>query len=324
METRASYILVGAFVLGLFAVLAGVGIWVARIQFSKTPARYVIYFDGNVTGLGIGSPARYRGIPVGTVTSIDIDPSNVERVRVIIAVAPDTPVKEDTVATLSIQGITGVAFVQLSGGTQKAPALKPPAPGKLPVIPSETSPLQQVMERLPQAIEKIIIITERATKLFEDKNLEAITGTLQSLRQTMDSLAAKDGDLRLLLRESRGAVAELQTALAEGTKLAAKLNKRIDPLADSSMQAITDLQVTLADARKAMDTANQILADMRSVISDNKAPLREFAQSGLYEFSQFVSEARVLVDSLTRLVDRIERDPGHFLFGDAQEGVKAQ
>ena len=324
METRASYILVGAFVLGLVAVLAGVGIWVARIEFDKTPTSYVIYFEGNVTGLGIGSPARYRGIPVGSVTNIDIDPENVERVRVIIAVSPETPIKQDTVATLALQGITGVAFVQLTGGTQKAPALKPPAKGKLPVISSKPSALQQVMDRLPQAIEKIVIITERATKLFAEENLEAITATLQSLRKTMDALGAEDGDLRRLLRESRGAVAELQSALSEGGALAAKLNRRIDPLADSSLQAITDLQITMSDARGAITTANDILKDVRSVIGDNKVPLQEFAQSGLYEMSLFVSEARVLVDSLTRLVDRIERDPGQFLFGDAQEGVKAQ
>lgn len=324
METRASYILVGTFVLALVAALAGVGIWVARIEFDKVPTRYVIYFEGNVTGLGIGSPARYRGIPVGSVTNIDIDPNNVEQVRVHIAVSPETPIKQDTVATLALQGITGVAFVQLTGGTQKAAKLKAPAKGKLPIIPSKPSALQQVMDRLPQAIEKIVIITERATKLFEEENLEAITATLRSLRKTMDSLSAEDGDLRLLLRESRGAVAELQTTLSEGGALAAKLNRRIDPLADGTLQAITDLQITMSDARGAITTANEILTDVRSVIGDNKAPLQEFAQSGLYEMSLFVSEARVLVDSLTRLVDRIERDPGHFLFGDAQEGVKAQ
>lgn len=324
METRASYILVGAFVLALAAALAGFGIWAARIEFNKTPTQYLIYFEGNVTGLGVGSPARYRGIPVGSVTEIGIDPGNVELVRVVIAVSPDTPIKEDTVATLAIQGITGVAFVQLSGGTQKAPLLKPSAEGKLPVIPSEPSVFQQVLDRLPQAIEKIITITERATKLFEDQNLQAIAGTLQSLRKTMDALAAEDGDLRLLLKESRGAVRELQSALHEGGKLAAKLNRRIDPLADNTQRALSDLHTTMADARKAIATANQILGDIRVVVSENRGPLREFAQSGLYELSLFVSEARVLVDSLTRLVDRIERDPRHFLFGDAQEGVEAQ
>lgn len=324
METRASYILVGAFVLGLIAVLAGAGIWVARIEFNETPSRYVIYFDDNVTGLGIGSPARYRGIPVGTVTNIDIDPDNIERVRVIIAVSRKTRFKRDTVATLAYQGITGVAFVQLSGGTRNEAELEPAAKGGLPEITSKPSALQRIMDRLPQAIEKIVTITERATKLFEDKNLEAITATLQSLRRTMDTLAADDGDLRRLLRESRGAVAAVQSALSEGAALAAKLNRRVDPLADSVQQAITDMQVTMSDARGAIATTNQILTDVRGVIGDNKASLREFAQSGLYEMSQFVSEARVLVDSLTRLVDRIERDPGLFLFGDAQEGVKAQ
>ena len=110
METRASYILVGSFVLTLVAALVGVAIWLAGIEFDKAPTRYLTYFKGDVTGLGVGSAVRYRGVPVGSVRTIRLDPKNVEQVQVTMDVSVDAPIKEDTVAQLALQGITGVAF----------------------------------------------------------------------------------------------------------------------------------------------------------------------------------------------------------------------
>jgi len=74
------------------------------------------YFTGDVTGLGVGSAVRYRGVPVGTVRDIRLDPTNVEQVQVLMDVSADAPIKEDTIAQLALQGITGVAFIQLTGG----------------------------------------------------------------------------------------------------------------------------------------------------------------------------------------------------------------
>ena len=83
-------------------------------------------------------------------------------------------------------------------------------------------------------------------------------------------------------------------------------------------------ETTMSDIRKAATTIDGIAASAQAVLDDNREPLRDFSQSGLYEFSQFISEARVLVDSLTRLTNRIERDPAFFLFGDSQKGVQPQ
>ena len=118
METRANHVLVGSFVLALVAAAVVAALWLSKIELDRTQVRFLIYFQGNVTGLNIGSAVRYRGVPVGNVIDIRIDPENVERVRVLIEVTDDTPVKRDTIASLGIQGITGIAFIQLSGGTQ--------------------------------------------------------------------------------------------------------------------------------------------------------------------------------------------------------------
>ena len=230
METRASYILVGAFVLGLLAALTGVAIWLAGVQFDRTPTKYLTYFDGDVTGLGIGSPVRYRGIPVGSVIDIRLDAKNVERVQVLMEVSQDTPIKSDTVAQLALQGITGVAYVQLTGGTHAAALLKPKESDKIAVIASRQSVLQQVMNRLPQNIEKAVLVADRVSLLFDEKNLKAVSEILQNLQKLSGTMGSENSDLSKLLRDAREAATALRGAAADIQGLTKTLNTGIGPV----------------------------------------------------------------------------------------------
>ena len=130
METRANYFLVGLFVLALVAGTFVLLMWLGRSGLQDDRVLYYIYARGSVTGLQNGAPVQYRGVPVGTVTDIAIDADNVELIQVTVAIKAGTPIKTDTVAQLQLQGITGLSFVQLSGGTREAPMLEPP-PGKI-------------------------------------------------------------------------------------------------------------------------------------------------------------------------------------------------
>lgn len=324
METRASYILVGAFVLGLLGVLTGVALWLAGIQFDKTPTKYLTYFDGDVTGLGIGSAVRYRGVPVGSVTDIRLDVKNVERVQVLMEVSQDTPIKIDTVAQLALQGITGIAYVQLTGGTQAAALLKPEKSRKIAIIASRQSVLQQVISRLPQVIEKAVLVADRVSLLFDEQNLKAVSETLKNIQKISDSMGSEDSELANLLRDGRQAATALRGAATDIQGLTRTLNKEIGPVLTGAGDTMTDLRATMKNIRKAAVTVNDVVASVQSLVENNKEPLSDFARSGLYEFSLFIAEARILVDSLTRLSNRIERDPAYFLFGDSQKGVKAQ
>ncbi|MDA1324356.1 MAG: MlaD family protein [Proteobacteria bacterium] len=323
METRASYILVGSFVLGLIAALVGVAVWLAGVELGKKPTNYLTYLTGDVTGLGVGSPVRYRGVPVGSVRDIKLDPENVERVRVLMEVSVDTPIKEDTIAQIALQGITGVAFIQLTGGTRTAARLRA-ADGKIPVITSQQSVLQEVLGKLPQIVEKAVLVADRLGDLFNKQNLDIISATLANLETFTGSLGSKKGELQLLLRDGREAANSLTAAINDIRAATNNLGKRVVPFMDKSEQTMTKLQETMADIRQAATTINRIAASAQGLVDDNRGPIRDFSQSGLYEFSQFISEARILVDSLTRLANRIERDPTNFLFGDSQKGVQAQ
>src|SRR3954465_14040426 len=124
METRASHVLVGSFVLAMLALVSIAVIWLGRSEFARERVFYDIYFTGSVTGLNTGAPVRFSGVQIGRVDAIDIDPGNVERVRVTIQIDRPDVIREDAVASLELQGVTGLAFVQIVGMSKNSAPLQ--------------------------------------------------------------------------------------------------------------------------------------------------------------------------------------------------------
>ena len=324
METRANYVLVGSFVLVLVAAIVAVAVWFAKIEFDKVPLRYQVYFTGNVTGLNVGSGVRYRGVPVGSVADIAIDPDNVERIRVIMEISVGTPVKRDTVASLGIQGITGIAFIQLTGGTQTSPALTPQTADDMPEIRSKQSPLQALIDTAPKIFEKTVILIDRLSRLVNDRNLDSISQSLDNIRAITEQFGAKSGELNKALTEGRQTMTALRKVAQRTETLIDDFEKRAAPLADGFNDVFTDVQVTLSDLRRVLQSLDTVAVQVSGVVADTRTPIRDFSEGGLYEFSQFIAEARVLVAALTRLSAQIEREPARFFFGDTQKGFEAK
>src|SRR5476651_2070171 len=134
METRAHHVVVGVFIIVVLIGAFVSVIWLAGTQFQREGTIYDIYFRGSVSGLNEGAAVRYKGVQIGRVLSIRLDPENVERIRVRIEVDAVTPIKEDAVAALEAQGITGVAFVQITGGSNASPDLKKREDKRYPII----------------------------------------------------------------------------------------------------------------------------------------------------------------------------------------------
>ncbi|MCA9579798.1 MAG: MCE family protein, partial [Myxococcales bacterium] len=215
METRASYIAVGTFVLLVSVALLTFVVWLSSSGPSQADDLYVIRFTGSVTGLSVGSPVRYRGIPVGSVDDMSIDPTNLERVRVVVAVRPGTPVVADNVASLELQGIAGGVYVQISGGTMDSPRLHPEPDGTLPEIPSTPSTIQALVQSVPEVLESANAVLDRANLLLSDGNLQTVGGILADARQVTSALAdVHDGLPALALRVNEMAQ-ELEALSAE-------------------------------------------------------------------------------------------------------------
>jgi len=320
METRASYTVVGAFVLALFAALFVFVIWLAKVQLDQASQPYYIYFTGTVTGLVEGSPVRYRGVAVGTVTDIRIDPDNVERVRVTVEVPEDTPIKTDAIASLEPVGVTGGVYVEIRGGSQQAPLLETVATG-IPVIPSRPSSIAEVLEQAPVVLANIVEISDRVSQLLNEENREAINTLVRNLAkasgQTNEALANANDlivDVRRQVNEVGG---QAQTLLTQANRTVATVGQNATAITGDLAATSEDLRTL---TKSLVATSNQIAA----VIEENREPIRDFTNNGLYDFQQLLVNLQDLTANLARVTTRIERDPSELLFGGNSRGVEVE
>jgi phospholipid/cholesterol/gamma-HCH transport system substrate-binding protein len=135
-----NYPLVGAFVLVLGSLLIAGALWLASGgALQKKYDLYLAIENESVAGLNVNAPVKYNGVDVGKVRLIELDPANPERVTLLFAIERGTPIKEDTVAVLKTQGLTGIAYVELGGGTRDAPPLLARDGSDYPVIRTKPS-----------------------------------------------------------------------------------------------------------------------------------------------------------------------------------------
>ena len=360
METRASYLVVGGFVLVSLIALVVMVIWLAGTTFDEEFAYYDILFEGSVTGLKSGNPVRYRGIPVGVVSDMGIDKENVERVRVTIEVPNDTPIKEDAIASLEFQGITGVAYVQIEGGTQDANMLRPQLGRPRPIIESKPSQLQEVFDAAPEVLNRFIALLEQASVLLGKENQSNVADTLQNITTFTDVLAENSGDVGHMISDSVKVINELRLASAEARTAVTDLRGLVADVTDNVALITGEARATMEDVHSLTsdfrddahnltgrldgtltildrevqglggETKSTLLAvrqaseQLARILDSNQGAVTDFTASGLYEFTQLLAESRILVASLMRISTEIERDPARFLFGNAQQGLEVK
>jgi phospholipid/cholesterol/gamma-HCH transport system substrate-binding protein len=168
METDKHYFIEGLFIIVLSIAAALFFVWLASSS-RRDDVIYRIRFAESVSGLALGEPVKYRGIDVGTVKTMAIDPANPRLVQVDISLRKNTPVKTDTRAVLKLKGITGTLFIELDGGDANAESLLAATPqGKVPEIPSEQSSLTTFLDQLPKLIEKFSSIEDQTKKVVSD------------------------------------------------------------------------------------------------------------------------------------------------------------
>ena len=165
METDKHYFFEGLFIIVLSVFAAIFAVWLG------SPGRqddviYRIHFPESVSGLAVGDSVKFRGIDVGTVKAMLIDPDNSRLVLVDVRLRKETPVKMDTRASLAMKGITGVVFVELNGGDPAAKSLLAVTPeGKVPEIPSEKTGLKAMLDELPKLVQKFSAIEDQVKKV---------------------------------------------------------------------------------------------------------------------------------------------------------------
>ena len=317
MEIRASYLLVGGVVLALLLGLAGFTAWLFQADVNRSMDVYEIVFEGSVTGLQEGSPVRYRGIPVGRVGRIRIDPDNIQQVLALVELEPRTPVKEDTEAVLEVQGITGIAYVELKGGTNESPPLEAEPGPPYPRIPSQPSALERVFESTPELLARGVEVLSQLSELFDEETMGSINTTLANVETFTGALASQADSVEALVTDAASAARQVDRLSRELTTLTGDLEEVVVGLEEEVGSLGEETVATLDDLSNAARSLDSMIGEVRQ-------PLDDFAGSGLYEFTQLIGETRLLISALTRITKEIERDPAGFFLGGGSQGFEPQ
>lgn len=304
MESRVSYTLVGAFVLIFGAGIVSVTLWLAAGIEDKEYQRYVSYVSESVSGLNPRAPVKYRGVGVGLVSGIALDSDNPERVRLLLDIERGTPIKEDTVATVATQGITGIAFVELSGGSREAADLSAREGARYPEIPSKPS----VLVRLDTAVTGMLAemtgvardlstLTERVSNLLDDDKQAAFGNTLENVERITATLSSR---VEVLAGDS----SRIDTILDNTVAVSAQLPAVIEHLND--VLGTVDAMVLSIDG-----TATAL----SGAIGRTERGFERATDELLNEVAPLLSQMRGLGITLERTVRDLERQPEGLLFG---------
>jgi phospholipid/cholesterol/gamma-HCH transport system substrate-binding protein len=185
METRAPFVVVGAFVLATIVAVFGFVYWLHNTGGLGPRTTYHVRFDGSVPGLLIGAGVLFNGIRVGEVTDLGLAPDSPRRVNATISVASTTPVRADTRVGLEFQGLTGVPVIALEGGTQLTNS------GPVPTLIAEPGAGQSMTQAARDALRKVDSVLS--------ENSEPLKKTFANLQTFTDGLARNTGKIDSIL-----------------------------------------------------------------------------------------------------------------------------
>ena len=298
METRANYVLIGAFTLLTAIGLLMFGLWAAKFSSERSWQQYKIVFDEAVTGLSVGSPVQFNGILVGSIQQLSLDPNDPRRVIAIIRADARAPVKTDTRARMAITSVTGPSVIQLTGGTPGAPLLVDVDKRDPPVILTSPSALQNIADTASRLV-------ERLDEVLSEANVDHISATLENLERISGSLAHQDKGMEALLVSARDAARSLDSTLQTTNGTMQRLDQN---LVQQLPEVIARLESTLARLDSAAGNADAILGE-------NRAAIHSFANDGLGQLGPTLVELRGLIGDLRQISDRISGSPPRFLLG---------
>ena len=308
MDRDANYVAVGAFVLLVTAMALSFVLWYTNQHEKRIYLRYEIYFQGSVSGLTPGSPVRYLGVDVGKVARILIDPQQHNRVLVIADIEATAPIDGRTRASLSLQGITGLLYIDLKQyGKSTVPGVL--ADGlHYPVIPSVPSDFDVLLSNLPALTTNLVELVDRVNQVFSDENVRSFKATLDNARLASDRLPGT-------LREVQGLVADARSTFQEVKGAAADLRA-------IEAQAAPDLESTLANMRRVADNLAKTSDLLEHFVADNEPVVTRFTHQSLPEFEQLLRESRQAARDFCDLSRSLKQNPSQLIYEPNYRGVE--
>jgi phospholipid/cholesterol/gamma-HCH transport system substrate-binding protein len=244
----------------------------------------------SVSGLNLNAPVRYRGVEIGRVQKIMLAPGNIEQVQLTLSIIRGTPIKTNTVAILQTHGLTGLTFVELSGGSRDAPKLEKQATANYPVIKTGPSLMTRLDTSLTAILSNLNHTSENINDVLDKDNRQAIRLMLADLQTLSHTLATRQ--------------ASIDSSLLNAARLI-----------DNSARMSDDLPVQIQRSTEALETMSTKIGLAADNTSTTLKRTDQFTSETLPEIHQLVIDLRELTRTLHRLSAEMEQNPSMLVHG---------
>ncbi len=308
MDRDPNYAAVGAFVLLVIAMAVSFVSWYTDQRDKRTYDRYEIYFPGTVSGLSPGSQVRYLGVDVGKVVRIMIDPERRNRVLVVADIDSTAPIDERTRASLALQGITGLLFIDLKQDSNAAAPAVLPKGLNYPVIRSAPSDFDVLLSNLPALTTHLVELADRFNQVFSDENVRSFKATLDNARTASERLPDTLREVQGLIGDVRRATQEVQGAAGE--------------LRGIEVRTASDIESAMTNIRHVSDNLARTSELLEHFVADNAPEVTRFTHQSLPEFEQLLRESRQAARDFRDLSRSLKQNPSQLLYEPNYRGVE--
>ncbi len=308
MTSKKTYIRIGLFVVVLTTALIWGTLWLSAGGAPGEFDFYTTYMNESVSGLSPDAALTYRGVNVGKVREITIDPNNPDRVRLLLQVKHGVPIKQDTEATLAMQGLTGLATIDLLGGSANSPPLTMTDGEPYPVIPSRPSLLVRLDSVVSDLLGNLIAMSKKVNEMLDDDSRANVAKTLAHIEAITGTLAGESNRLGAIVGDAE---ATMKNARQASTALP-------DLMRDVSHSTQT-LAIMAEQLRAAGETINATSKTLQRTAATSGTDVQRFTASTLPDITAMTRDLRDASENLRRISESIERDPSVLLYGRAEQ-----
>jgi phospholipid/cholesterol/gamma-HCH transport system substrate-binding protein len=317
MESKLNYTLVGLFVVILLAGLVMAVLWLSGQNSNQQYQFYRVYMAESVSGLSADSSVKYLGVDVGTVSHIGLNADNSQQVELLLQIDQNVPIKTDTVATLKFFGITGLAFIELTG-TNNDSSLLPIDSDSIPIIASSPSTIVRVDEALSTIASKTTTVLDRLDQLMNDDNLQNLSILLDESIVLVKDLRNVQQQFAEFLEQGIDASASLEQALNKVGTASESVNNMADDLAKNGEVMEQKLTATMQQITVASQSVDSLATSIKQEYAGIGVKVGDDVEQSLRAFRQLLNQLDMLVGDMQRTIKTIEDSPSDLLFKSSQ------
>jgi len=306
LEKRLSYTIVGTFVIGLFIALVAFMFWLGKYGNKSTEYDYYhTYFEESVSGLNIASLVKFRGVEVGRVNVISINKNNSEEVEVLLEINKGTPIKIDSYTSLDSQGITGLKYIELKGGSKNAKNLVT-SKENIATIISKKSMLTSLFESGESITTKVDNILNKISIMLNDKNLENISNVIENLSSTTAYIDTQKQSIEKMFKD----ISDLKVSIEKNVNiLTDKSGKFLDHTAEFEDELIVSFKKLGVMSDKAGAASDQTRVFFEKV--EKEADAGQFSMANIVEENlQIMNETAQALKDLSIELDETIKELG--------------